>query len=214
MATMSLGRYLESLLEEHTDPQNQAIDIYAVAADLGFFIKKVAMFGTDAGILIPNPPLPNRIVEPLADIYRTRIELNEKLPDSTLRPVVAWLLSGFLMCGNPQTSRHFKCEIFETRSWRSYQMCHQMFLATRLLMPAKIINHYCQKVEPGVPIFDSAGYAKIANVDHIFVQCCYSSNDVSGLLGIVSDLELKMSSNMKEMMEQKTRQTLAVTASA
>lgn len=201
MSATSLGRYLEEILADNTHTNGFIIDVYGVAAALGFIIRKVDMFGTDAGVLIPNPPQPKRQDPNRPELYLSRLELNQKLPESTLRPVAAWLLAGYLMSGNMMTSRHFKCEIFYTRSWRTYKMCAQMFLATRLLMPIKVIDAYCRNVEPGAKIFDSATYAKVAGIDHIFVQCCYANSDVQGLLGLVSDLELSLSSKMKDMVE-------------
>lgn len=198
MSSLSLGVYLETLLADHTDQSLKTVDIYAVAAGLGFLVKKVSMMGTEVGILTPNPTVPFKRPNPLPDNLRTRIELNQKFPDSTLRPVVAWLLAGFLNSGNPKTQKIFRCEVFETKRWRDYRLCNQMFLATRLLIPSEIIDAYCENIKPGMELFDTTAYAKKANIDGTFLQCCYASTDVEGLLGMLSGLDITASARMKD----------------
>lgn len=181
----TLGAYLKELIEAHTN-EKSVVDLRGVIDNIGFNAFLMPLPIAEKGSLYPkgSPLCRPRTSDPT-------ILLNEQNTEAENRTVMALLIAEFILVKRDQPNRILTCDVFFLRNIRQYRISRQLFLATRLVIPEKIIE-FASDLR-----FNMAAYCNEAKLLPSFVGCACSKKDVGGLLGIIDSIDMSFTVGRK-----------------
>lgn len=166
---MSTGETISKLIEKHT--ADQVVDLEAVVTGYGGDVRHDFSDATLRGALTYEED------EPVFHLNQNNSKPEDKC-------TLALLFAKYLIQLGSGTFRSHKVDTFLLQDIRQYRESHQIMLATHLAIPVEVISQVDDIM------FNSSAYALKANLTTHFINSAFNVNQVSGLLGLFTQLNI------------------------
>lgn len=176
-----LGEGLKNYVDACT--KGEVIDIVKLVGVLGGKVRQGPMPTVDKGELVAEKIQADEQTDNLSEYI---FQLNQQNSLAENNTVLALLLAEYVIHANHASllKEKYLLDVFFLRDLRNVRMSRQVILATRLALPETVIE------QTGHINFDTAAYARKANLMPEFVSCAYSDVSVQGILGMFDSFHM------------------------